>query len=517
MTEYEPGDGETLLIGIDAGSFAIFDRLIEEGHAPNMEALCTGGVAGSLESQVPPWTPSAWPSMYTGTNPGKHGAFGFTGYDGYDWHIVGADHVQEHALWELLDERGLTSVVVNVPMTHPPGDIDGAILPGFMAPEDPNCHPKGLLADVRAAIGDYRVYRSYDVESDDEELTEAEKLVDYRECIRMRGEAYRYLADRFDPDFGFVEFQHTDKLFHEFGGDDWEQVRTVYEALDEQVGALLNARDPERVFIASDHGIGRYDGWQVHVNDILRELGYVETTTDSTAMPSWSPIRDTLREGTTDATDGGSVDGNGDGGNGGEEAVDFAESVAYMRHRSELGVRINREGRDPAGVVPDGEFEAIREEIIAELTDLRAPDGRPVFEDVAPVETYFEGSETDRAVDIITVPRAFDNLLHTELAGEAFTVADNLWNHKRDGMIVAVGNSIDSSESLADAHLFDIAPSVLAALDVPYSDRMDGKVLPVIKNDGEAVAYPEYEGVRPHDSAADNAVKQRLSDLGYLE
>jgi predicted AlkP superfamily phosphohydrolase/phosphomutase len=516
MTEYEPGDGETLLVGIDAGSFAVFDRLIEEGHAPNVEALRAGGAAGTLESQIPPWTPSAWPSMYTGTNPGKHGAFGFTGYDGYDWHIVDADHVREHALWELLDERGLTSVVVNVPMTHPPADVDGAVLPGFMAPEDPDCHPPGLLEDVRSAIGDYRVYRSYDVDesSGGDGPTDAEKLADYRECIRMRGEAYRYLADRFDPDFGFVEFQHTDKLFHEFGGDDWETVRTVYEALDEQLGALLDARDPERVFVASDHGIGRYDGWQVHVNDALRESGHVETTTDGTAMPAWSPIRDSLREGNADATDERSADGadESDG-----ATVDFAESVAYMRHRSELGVRINREGRDPSGVVPDEEFEAVREAVIEELADLTAPDGAPVFEDVAPVEAYFDGPETDRAVDVVTVPRAFDNLLHTELAGAVFSPADGLWNHKRDGMVVAAGEGIDGEGSLADAHLFDVAPSVLAAMGVPYSDRMDGEVLPVVENDGEATAYPEYEGTRPQEGTADDAVKQRLSDLGYLE
>ena len=143
---------QTLLVGIDAGCRSVLDPLFAEGALPNLRSVFEAGAAGPLESQIPPWTPSAWPSLYTGVNPGKHGVFGFLDFDGYDWDVVNATSVREHALWQLLDRHGLSSVVVNVPVTHPPRAFDGALVPGYTAPESPTCHPEGLLDDVRDAI-----------------------------------------------------------------------------------------------------------------------------------------------------------------------------------------------------------------------------------------------------------------------------------------------------------------------------------------------------------------------------
>jgi predicted AlkP superfamily phosphohydrolase/phosphomutase len=513
MSGDDSGSSETLLIGIDAGCLPVFERLFEADCTPVIEGLCTEGILAPLESQIPPWTPSAWPSMYTGTNPGKHGAFGFADYEGYDWEILNATHVREHALWELLDIQGLTSVVVNVPVTYPPGEIDGAIVPGFMGPEDPECHPPGLLDEVREAIGDYGVYRSYDVDSD--EFTDAEKIDDYCSRIRMRGAAYRYLADRFDPDFGFVEFQHSDKLFHEFGGDDWGKVETVYRAVDEEIGRVLEERDPERVFIASDHGIGKYGGQEVFLNECLREKGYVETTPDERALPSWSPIRSNLREG--DESESHNL--RPDDERAERREVDVAASVAYMRHRSEFGVRINLEGREPSGVVAPEEYDAVREALIADLKDLATPDGTPVFERAVPSEEVFAGPERERAVDVVTVPSGFDHHISTTLPGTVFADVGGLWNHRLHGMFAAAGDGIDAG-ALEDAHLFDVAPTVMTAMGVPYSDRMDGRVLPILDGEGEATTYPEYEPSRQRteaDGSDDAAVKRRLADLGYLE
>jgi len=150
----------TLLIGIDAACSRVLDPLFDAGVTPTLQGLFEDGVSGTLDSQIPPWTPSAWPSLYTGVNPGKHGAYSFLSFDGYDWDVINRSNVAEYALWELLDQQGFSSVVVNVPVTYPPSDVDGAIVPGYTAPEDPDCHPDGILSDVRAELGDYRVWRA---------------------------------------------------------------------------------------------------------------------------------------------------------------------------------------------------------------------------------------------------------------------------------------------------------------------------------------------------------------------
>jgi predicted AlkP superfamily phosphohydrolase/phosphomutase len=545
--ERRPDAGmETLLVGLDAACGPVFDRLAErDAELPVLDRIFEEGVSGPLESQIPPWTASAWPSLYTGTNPGKHGVFGFLDYAGYDWDVVNATDVRERALWELLDEEGKSSVVVNVPVTHPPREFDGALIPGYVAPDSPTCHPEGLLDDVREEIGAYRVYPRHTGGTD---VSTDAKVEEYRAVTRMRGEAFRYLAERFDPDFGFVEFQTTDTVFHECPGD-FAALQSVYEAVDEQIGEILDTCNPDTIIVASDHGIGKYSGYDVRVNSLLREEGYVETARGG-GMPSWDVLRDEqffddgegaksgpdalleramsglTRVGITSQRLNAVLDRLGLAEfvvahapkamvRAGTEGVDFPASTAYARSHIECGVRLNVAGRDPAGVVPADEYEGIRAELIDLFSALETPDGRPAFDDVAPREAYFEGPQADEAVDIVLVPRAFDQFLSTQLRAEIFGPPTEPYNHKRDGIIAATGAEIDTDASLADAHLFDVAPTVLASLGLPRGEHMDGEVLEMVEAVGER-AYPEYDG-RTREATDERAVEQRLSDLGYME
>ncbi|WP_049999156.1 alkaline phosphatase family protein [Halococcus sediminicola] len=546
MDDERPDTGmETLLVGLDAACGPVFDRLEKRGaELPALEGILANGTSGPLESQVPPWTASAWPSLYTGTNPGNHGVFGFLDYDGYDWDVVNATDVREHALWELLDEEGKSSVVVNVPVTAPPGEFDGALIPGYVAPDSPTCHPDGLLADVREELGAYRVYPRH---TGGEETSIEAKIDEYRTVTRMRGEAFRYLAERFSPEFGFVQFQTTDTVFHECPGD-FAALQAVYEAVDEQIGEIIDVCDPDTIVVASDHGIGKYSGYDVRVNSLLRDEGYVETARGG-GMPSWDVLRDEQffddegSESGTDALLERAMGGLARVGitsqrlNGalerlglaefvvahapkamvraGTERVDFPASTAYARSHIECGVRLNVAGRDPEGVVPADEYEEVRETLIDLLAALETPDGKPAFDDVAPREDYFHGPEADRAVDIVLVPRAFDQFLSTQLRGETFGPPTEPYNHKRDGMVAATGAGIDSDGSLADAHLFDVAPTVLASLGLPHGEHMDGEVLDIVDSAGER-AYPDYDG-RARETTDEQAVEERLSDLGYME
>lgn len=529
----------TLLFGIDAGSIAVLSSLATD-DAPNLQSVVDDGVSGQLKSQVPPWTPSAWPSLYTGTNPGKHGVFDFLTFDGYDWDVVNATHVRERPLWELLSVLGHTSVVVNVPVTAPPSPFDGALVPGYTAPEAPTCHPDGVFDRMSEAVGGYRVYPRPASEYSD-------PYDRYREVIKMRGDAFLFLADEYDPEFGFVQFQQTDTVFHDRPGDH-EAVRAVYRAVDAEIGRIIDAQDPDNVFLVSDHGMGRYENYEFRVNDFLRARGYLTTCRGGRGMPDWSTIyQRRLRVGdeptgyhpslldraastaarlgftkqrVEDALDkvglakpigrrlpASTIQA-------GTEHVDFAASTAYMRSRSELGVRINLSGREPDGVVPPEEYESVRSELIETLATVETPSGDPVFSDVAPREAYFWGPAVEDAVDIVTVPAGFDHLLSATLEGEQFGPPTQRWDHKLEGLIAATGTAIDSNGSVEGAHLFDVAPTVLASLGVPVDERMDGTVLPLVEASGQA-AYPAYEG--PDRRATDDRnVERQLEAMGYL-
>jgi len=527
---------------MDAACQPVLDRLPDRSAVSTIDRIGERGVVAPLESAVPPWTASAWPSLFTGTNPGKHGVFGFLRFEGYDWDVVNATDLAAYPIWELADYHGLSSVVVNVPVTHPPRSFDGALVPGYVAPENPECHPPGLLDDVRAEIGEYRLYSEGDVDGE----TAAE---DYRQFVRSRGAAFRYLADRFDPDFGFLQFQQTDTVCHEFPGDD-ALLGAVYEAVDDEIAATLDACDPDTVFLASDHGIGPCDGPEIRINEFLRDRGYLDATTDGEHMPTWVSIRDGRLRGGDDVEEVGEpgalmtamglaarvgvttqrvarvLDALGlsdavsqvvpdDLQRAGTERVDFERSRAYMRDPIELGVRINLAGRDPEGAVEPEDYDSVRADLIDALESVRTPDGEPVFEAVAPREAHFQGPEVDRAVDIVTVPADFDRYLVAQLYGDQFGTPSEPWIHKRTGLVAAAGEAVDADRGSGDPHLFDIAPTVLSALGVPRSNRMDGAPLPFVESSGER-AYPPREE-RERVDTGDDRVTETLVDLGYIE
>ena len=532
----------TLLVGIDAASSDIVNPLIEAGELPNLERIVEGGAAGPLESQLPPWTPSAWPSLYTGTNPGKHGAFSFLEYDGYDWDVIDSRSVHELSLWDIADHHGLTSVVVNVPVTSPPPTIDGALVPGFTAPDNPPCHPEGLLDDIREAIGDYRVYAADEFAAD---ADDASRRAEYADLVAMRGRAFRYLAERFDPDFGFLQFQQSDTVVHDYPGDR-DLLASVYRAIDAEVGAVIDECDPETVIVASDHGIGPYEGQEFRVNEYLRRHGYLETTRDGRGRPSWVPIwEDELsgreassgtldrllasnvanrtlsaaatlvaRAGLTDAVRA-AVPDRFLRATDVTENVDFEASTAYLRLPVELGVRINLAGREPAGIVPADRYESTRESLIDLLSSVRTPDGDPVFDRVVPREEVFEGPFVEKAPDIVTVPAEFEQFPAARVGGDVFGPLNEPWNHKLHGFLALSGPGVDAAESVAGAHLLDVAPTVLATLGLPASDRMDGAVLPPVDPAGEE-RYPPARPSELSSRRSDEGVENRLADLGYL-
>jgi predicted AlkP superfamily phosphohydrolase/phosphomutase len=301
------------------------------------------------------------------------------------------------------------------------------------------------------------------------------------------------------------------------------------------------------VLVASDHGIGEYDGYGFHVNDYLRDHGYVETVRGGTGMPSWTAVRRDVRDGDaetraervlsratalaarvglTSQRIGAVLERAGvddvvvrhvptEAIRAGTEQVDFARSRAYMRSRLELGVRINLRGREPEGTVSPDEYDEVRQELVSLLRDVRTPDGDPVFESVRPREEVFHGPYVEDAPDVVTVPSGYDHLPTASLLGSAFGPPPEPWEHKPIGVVAATGVGVDPGAGLGDAHIFDVAPTVLATLGLPAPERMDGKPLPFVEPAGTE-SYPAYEP-QSRTGTDDRSVERRLADLGYLE
>ncbi|SFB92993.1 Type I phosphodiesterase / nucleotide pyrophosphatase [Halobiforma haloterrestris] len=564
---------KTVVIGLDALDFRYVDRFADA--TPNLQRLRERGLEARLESTHPPWTGSAWPSMYTGTDPSHHGVYGFFAYDGYpdEAQLVSRTDVRKPALWEYLSHSrdGGRSVVMNVPVTHPAEPIEGALVPGYLAVEDEPGHPEGIRDELSAAIGEeYTIYSRAEV-SDDKDA----KFEGYLDLIERRRRAAVELVEREEWELAVLQVQKTDAVFHNFERD--EAFRRIYAAADRLVGDVLEAVDDDavNVVVCSDHGIGPVTGYNVHVNEVLRDHGFVETT-DETDRPTIGTEKASLVEGNGSGGPGpsqgpGPVDDgaeparNGDNGSSpllegtvragqrlasrvgvepadvyaaaervglestllrlapdavksaATESVDWRNSRAYCADGTRMGVRINVAGREPDGVVPQSAYESTREEIIEILSALETPNGEPVFEYVCRREDLYDGPYVDRAPDVCFLPTDMNHLVSSTLYGRQFVSVDT-YNHKRDGVFIGAGPAFSASGPDRFS-LTDVAPIAMALLDRPVPERMTGSVPPgVLSADVRRSDYGDipYGRATVEPTADDGEVTERLEDLGYL-
>jgi hypothetical protein len=100
-------------------------------------------------------------------------------------------------------------------------------------------------------------------------------------------------------------------------------------------------------------------------------------------------------------------------------------------------------------------------------------------------------------------------------------------DHDLYGIFAASGPAVCSKGFLEEAHLLDVAPTVLASLGESIPANMDGHVLEDIYLESFLRAHPPaYDKAREvvaksgenvYSAEEEAAVRERLESLGYLE
>ena len=532
-----------IVVGLDGGDFRYLDRF--EESLPNIGRLRQNGVEAELRSTHPPWTGSAWPSMYTGLDPSSHSVYDFFNYRGHypdEANIVTRNDVRSPAVWNYLSHQQRRSVVLNMPVTHPPEELRGILMPGYLAPASSDGFPAGIRERLSEHTDGY-----YGIYAEHETSNQTDKKIDsYVDLIRRRGEAASGLLSAEPWDFALVQVQKTDAVFHNSSNPaDFER---VYRAADSLVGALMDACDGSpNVVLCSDHGIGPVTGYTVYVNEILRAHELVSTTTkrDDTTLrtvkgPEEEPSDIKTNSLVSRAADAAIEMGLsplrikriaerlGVAGKARRllpqsvrrslsQGVDWSESLAYCRRPSEQGVRINVEGRDGSGVVSQAEYDEVREKVISILSGLKTPEGDDVFDYVRKREEIYDGPYTEDACDVLFLPSEMNHVVSADLYGETMSPIDS-FNHKRDGLFVAAGPHIDPAGCIERRSLLDVAPTLLALLEEPVPNRMQGAVPEeVLTVDVETNSYGDVSfGTTDAYGQDQTEVRDRLADLGYL-
>jgi predicted AlkP superfamily phosphohydrolase/phosphomutase len=98
--------------------------------------------------------------------------------------------------------------------------------------------------------------------------------------------------------------------------------------------------------------------------------------------------------------------------------------------------------------------------------------------------------------------------------------------HRPEGILAAFGSGVRPGAALEDATLFDLAPTLLQALDLSVARDMPGRPLLELfehpRQPVEVATYERGEAPRAADTAqqpsqADAEIKERLRALGYLD
>ena len=428
--------------GIDGVPFTLLED--HPGEFEHLAALAEEGSAGAIDSIVPPESSACWPSLTTGVNPGETGVYGFQDRENgsYDTYVPMGRDIQATRLWERVTDAGRDATVMNVPVTFPPEEDVQRMVSGFLSPGiDRAAQP----AELRTRLDglDYKI----DVNA---KLGHAEDKSDFIEnahgTLDARFEAFKHYIREDDWDLFFGVFMTTDRvnhfLFRDYaeGGEYHDEFINFYRKVDRYLGELRGLLDDDTtMMVASDHGFTTLE-WEVHLNEWLRQEGWL------------------------------SYDGDDH-----EELDDIAEGTrAYSLIPGRF--YINLEGREPRGSVPEADYEAVRDELKAELEALEGPDGTPVADRVETKEEAYRGAHADIAPDLTVIPNhGFDLTAGFKGSDEVFDTGPRNGMHSFDNACLFVD---DPEASVRDADLYDVAPTVLSLMEVDYDrSEFDGASL----------------------------------------
>jgi predicted AlkP superfamily phosphohydrolase/phosphomutase len=533
-----------LVIGWDGATWDIAESLCAAGRLPTLAALRSAGAAGLLRSVPNTNSAPAWSSIVTGLNPGRHGIFYFDEPvpGTHRRRMVNAQRRVGATVWRLASDAGRRVVVVNVPISYPAEPVRGALVAGLDTPKKslPGfTHPPNLV--TRHAD----VFKDYFIEPGVPSLVRSgrtrEAITGLMKSVDGWLAVASLLFDEVDWDLAFVVFTSTDTAQHFFWTERGARtiIERVYEAQDAATRQLIEratAADPEvNVMIVSDHGGAANTRGPEFMPTWLEDQGLMSRGRSSVKGRAVSAaFRVANRVWTADQKKAlarrmpelrGWAESEALFGD-----IDWSRTRAYSDGvRDEVLVNVVGQGQiGGVGLEEHGTFVSQLKDALSDLRELDT--GRPVVEWVRSRDELYQGPFVDRAPDI-TVRWLFDGPFQgfecdtargrsrmKELAERAPFQSGG---HHPDGLFVAHGPNIRKSTGVV-GDLVDVTPTILSLLGVAIPRELDGEPLTVLTDVTPALDEERKtdqgsrEAVAGYTEEEEDAIRQRLQDMGYL-
>jgi len=384
----------------------------------------------------------------TGVNPAKHNIFGFIDRDPktYKQFIPTSRHMKARTLWEVLSDAGKRVIVVNVPVTYPPRQVNGILVGCFLSPSlDKAVYPASYVPTLKSL--------GYIIDADPWKARESKDLAlhEVNAALDARIRTLFHLFDHESWDYLHVHVMETDRLHHFL----WQQMEEehpvyapafydFYRRVDDMLGRLAGKLGEDTTLVwMSDHGFTTVKK-EVYVNRWLMDRGWLK-----------------LRSVPPDPKSG-------------LDAIDPG-SAAYSLDPGRVFIRVKGRERD-GWVAPGAEYEALRDEIAAAALELRDPDsGERFFQAAFRREDLYHGPYVEQAADLILAP--FDGFdpkgpLYRETL--TFKGDELVGVHTYDdAMLYVAGQEIAQTRF----SVVDVMPTVLSLMGVACPAGLDGRSL----------------------------------------
>jgi predicted AlkP superfamily phosphohydrolase/phosphomutase len=526
-----------LVIGLDAATMDLIEPWAASGQLPVLAQLIDTGVSSKLLSTANMHSASAWTSILTGLNPGRHGLFVFSDRDfatGKQVFFKGGDRTGE-LISSHIARHGLTSGFLNVPMTYPARcERGGFVVSGLDAPSlnDRAFSPIDLGDELFSRFPSYRF-----TPQGLGDLMSAGRLEDaiaaWMELIETQTAAAEYLITARPVDFFMTVYTASDWAGHNLWNDD-RNLLGVYRALDGAIGRLLKHTNAgTQVYVISDHGMGPHTGASYHLAAWLEDKGYMtriagSNTRHSILKASRKAARTLLPPSVRERVKAGIGEKRVERLQTAEKdsfysSIDWAHTRAYTEPGRHV-ININLKGRNAAGTVDQSAYDEICSRIIDDLSKWADGDGNRAVDRVVRRDEAYSGPFTERASDL------YVNWNRTANFGQPPEEVRNrgFWwsgDHRPEGILICKGPEFRPGALAATPTVCDLVPTIICAAGLPLPANLDGNVIPALAPNASQVAAnvgvestdsrvsEDHEKLSPEE---EQLVEEKLRDLGYL-
>jgi predicted AlkP superfamily phosphohydrolase/phosphomutase len=519
-----------MVVGLDSADAGLIERWCDEGHLPILRSLRAQGLWGRIGTTADALHVSGWPSFYTGTTPDKHGLYhAYVMRPGVQApERPRPDESPEPCFWKLLSDAGRRCVVVDAFMNCPLEPFNGTQVLEYGTWTwfwEPTTRPRELQRELLARFGRYPAEDHGKVLGPPEPAGFRDRLV---AGAQTKAELVTWLMQREPWDLFLVVFGEAHPAGHYLwhlhdaehpahpaagAGALGTALRDVYVALDRAIGRIVAGLGPDTtLLVLSGDGMGPNHSGSHLLDEVLKATGLLAIAGERGAAAgpggaAGGPARSDLVKRLRNLVPGSL-----------RRAVSrhllphdvkqrlalrwMTADVVWPRTRAfpisnanEGYVRVNLRGREPEGIVaPGAEYEQVCESLLATARELVNPvTGRPAARAVWRTDAVYRGPRRDRLPDVVVNwdPEA---RLTTEIFGPACgrLKASAPWeivphytgNHEPAAFLLARGPGLPAGATLRDAHVLDLAPTVLAHLGLDPTPSMDGTVLPQLRGGG---------------------------------